>query len=387
MGVNLCPGESDGHGNVRAKGDEMPEKAEQVVIVGGGVIGCSVAYYLARHGATPLVLESGRLGALASDAAAGVLFVRTEDQQMRRLAMESFGMFPELTEELIDEAGIDPMYQRLDRVDVALDEAEAVELRGWLGHPAMDGFEHEWLDGDAVRSVEPLLRNGCVGGLHVAESAAISGGMLSHAYAKAAESLGAKVRKGVGEVRLNRSGDRVVGVRLADGREVAAETVVLAAGYWSRELAGAIGVEIDLTPVKGQTVKLRLAGDARMSANVYGPDAILVPRRDGTVIAGFTLEPGLSDLRSTGGGVKAILEHTTALVPSLADAEWLAPQVGLRPQSATGLPLLGPVTGVEGLVLATGHHRVGVALSPITGRLIADHIIDGAEIPADLLPT
>jgi glycine oxidase len=153
----------------------MSEKPQHVVIVGGGVIGCSVAYYLARHGVRSLVLESGRLGALASDAAAGVLLVRTEDERMRRLAMESFAMFPDLVEQLIDVSGIVPMYERLARIDVALDEADAAELRGWLAHPALDGFEHEWLDGDAVRSVEPLLRPGCIGGLHVPGSAAISG--------------------------------------------------------------------------------------------------------------------------------------------------------------------------------------------------------------------
>ena len=244
---------------------------------------------------------------------------------MRRLAMESFAMFPDLVEQLIDVSGIVPMYERLARIDVALDEADAAELRGWLAHPALDGFEHEWLDGDAVRSVEPLLRPGCIGGLHVPGSAAISGGRLTHAYARAAESLGAEVRQDVGEVRPIRHGDRLVGVRLADGSEIASETVVLAAGYWSRELAASVDVEIELNPVKGQTVKLRLTGGAKLTANVYGPEAILVPRPDGTLIAGFTLEPGRSDIRSTVGGLSAILQRTTALVPSLVDAEWIAP--------------------------------------------------------------
>ena len=365
----------------------MPGRATSIIVVGGGVIGCSILYFLARRGLRPLLVEVGEIGSGASDAAAGSLLVRTEDERLHKLAAASFQMFPDLVSELMELGGTDPMYARTSRLDVALDEEGEVELKGWLDHPALRGFSPEWVNSDDVRSVEPLLGPGILGGLHIGSSANVSGRRLACAFVSAAKTLGAEVRTMLRQVRLVRRGRRVAGVQTDDGEVLEADIVILAAGVWCRPIAAAVGLDVDVTPAKGQTIRLRLACGEHMTANIYGPDAILVPRPDGSLIAGYTIEDAGFDCTPTVSGVRHILDHTVSLVPALAGAEVERPQAGLRPETRSGLPILGRVPDIEGLALATGHYRVGVALSPITGRMVADHLIDGVPIPAELRPT
>ena len=365
----------------------MPARANSIIVVGGGVIGCSILYFLARRGLRPMLVEVGEVGSGASDAAAGSLLVRTDDERLHRLAAASFQMFPDLVSELMELGGTDPMYSRTPRLDVALDGDGEVELKGWLDHPALRGFSPEWVDGDDVRSVEPLLGPGILGGLHIGSSANVSGRRLACAFASAAMALGARVRTRLRQVHLVRRGRQITGVQTGDGEMLEADLVALAAGAWSRPIAAAVGLDIDVTPAKGQTIQLRPACGERMKANVYGPDAILVPRPDGSLIAGYTIESAGFDCTPTVSGVRHILEHTVPLVPTLAGATVERLQAGLRPETSSGLPILGRVPNLEGLAIATGHYRVGVALSPITGRMMADHLIDGAPVPAELRPT
>ncbi len=365
----------------------MPARANSIIVVGGGVIGCSILYFLAKRGLRPMLVEVGEVGSGASTAAAGSLLVRTEDERLHKLAAASFQMFPDLVSELMELGGTDPMYSRTPRLDVALDEDGEVELKGWLDHAALRGYSPEWVNGDDVRSIEPLLGPDILGGLHIGSSANVSGRRLACAFVNAAKTLGAEVRTRLRQVRLVRRRRRVTGVQTGDGEVLEADLVALAAGAWSRPIAAAVGLDIDVTPAKGQTIRLRLACGEHMRANIYGPDAILVPRPDGSLIAGYTIEDAGFDCTPTVSGVRHILDRTVPLLPALAGAAVEKPQAGLRPQTSSGLPILGRVPDFEGLALATGHYRVGVALSPITGRMVADHLIDGAPIPAELRPT
>lgn len=365
----------------------MPARANSIIVVGGGVIGCSILYFLAKRGLRPILVEAGDIGSGASDAAAGSLLVRTEDQRLHRLAEASFEMFPDLVSELMELGGTDPMYSRTPRLDLALDEEGEGELKGWLDNPTLRSFNPEWVNVDDLRTVEPLLGPGILGGLHIESSAIVSGKQLACAFVSAAKTLGAEVRTRLREVRLLRRGRRVTGVQTGDGEVWEADLVTLAAGVWSRPIAAAVGLDVDVAPAKGQTIRLRLACGEHMRTNVYGPGAILVPRPDGSLIAGYTIESAGFDCTPTVSGVRHILDHTVPLVPALAGAAVERPQAGLRPETSTGLPILGRVPDLEGIALATGHYRVGIALSPITGRMVADHLIDGTPIPAELRPT
>ncbi|MDD9995061.1 MAG: FAD-dependent oxidoreductase, partial [Dehalococcoidia bacterium] len=181
-------------------------------------------------------------------------------------------------------------------------------------------------------------------------------------------------------------GNAISGVRSPGSTDLPAETVVLATGSWSAQTAASAGVGLRIDPVRGQNLRLRMPAGLRLSTNVYGDETILVPRPDGRLIAGVTIESVGFDSRATTDGIRSIMERSAELVPALADAVVEQAYAGLRPASADGLPIIGRPNGVGGLVIATAHYRMGIALSPITGRLVADHIADGAELPHEFRP-
>ena len=364
----------------------MGSGPDGILIVGGGVIGCAVLYNLARRGIRATLAESGVVGSGATGAAAGSLLVRTTDARLAELADLSFRMFPDLAAAVSEEGGVDTTYRRGPRLDAALDPDGETELSSWLCRSAPQGLTPEWLEAADARRVEPLLGPGVRGALFVADSATASGERLSAALLSAARAMGAGVMQRLGPLRLELRRDTVVGARTADGAMLSADTVVLAAGARTAGLASAIGVSLGISPAKGQTLTVRLAAGTRLRANVYGPGAILVPRPDGSVVAGYTIESAGYDETPTGEARRGILERTARVVPAVSGASVTAAMAGLRPESATGLPVLGPVPGIGGLVIASGHYRVGIALAPLTGSLMADHLAGGAPIPPDLLP-
>lgn len=357
-----------------------------VIVLGGGVIGCAIAFFLAKRGVRPLLVERGQLGSEATRAASGVVLPHPGDETLDRLANESFRMFPTLVDELMDLGGVDPEYERTGRIDAALSEWESASLRGSIQRYEQAGISAAWLDGEAVKEVEPLISSSVIGGLHVPESACVSGGLLASAYAAAAVTLGAEVRCNLGEVSLVTHGNAISGVRSPGSTDLPAETVVLATGSWSAQTAASAGVGLRIDPVRGQNLRLRMPAGLRLSTNVYGDETILVPRPDGRLIAGVTIESVGFDSRATTDGIRSIMERSVELVPALADAVVEQAYAGLRPASVDGLPIIGRPNGVGGLVIATAHYRMGIALSPITGRLVADHIADGTELPHEFRP-
>ena len=357
-----------------------------VIVLGGGVIGCAIAFFLAKRGVRPLLVERGQLGSEATRAASGVVLPHPGDETLDRLANESFRMFPTLVDELMDLGGVDPEYERTGRIDAALSEWESASLRGSIQRYEQAGISAAWLDGEAVKEVEPLISSSVIGGLHVPESACVSGGLLASAYAAAAITLGAEVRCNLGEVSLVTHGNAISGVRSPGSTDLPAETVVLATGSWSAQTAASAGVGLRIDPVRGQNLRLRMPTGLRLSTNVYGDETILVPRPDGRLIAGVTIESVGFDSRATTDGIRSIMERSAELVPALSDAVVEQAYAGLRPASVDGLPIIGRPNGVGGLVIATAHYRMGIALSPITGRLVADHIADGTELPHEFRP-
>lgn len=357
-----------------------------VIVLGGGVIGCAIAFFLAKRGVRPLLVERGQLGSEATRAASCVVLPHPGDETLDRLANESFRMFPTLVDELMDLGGVDPEYERTGRIDAALSEWESASLRGSIQRYEQAGISAAWLDGEAVKEVEPLISSSVIGGLHVPESACVSGGLLASAYAAAAITLGAEVRCNLGEVSLVTHGNAISGVRSPGSTDLPAETVVLATGSWSAQTAASAGVGLRIDPVRGQNLRLRMPAGLRLSTNVYGDETILVPRPDGRLIAGVTIESVGFDNRATTDGIRSIMERSAELVPALSDAVVEQAYAGLRPASVDGLPIIGRPNGVGGLVIATAHYRMGIALSPITGRLVADHIADGTELPHEFRP-
>jgi glycine oxidase len=355
-----------------------------VIVVGGGVIGCSIAFYLAKAGVSATLLERGRIGAEASAAASGLLGPSPGTHPYTRLTTESYAMFPALVDELERTGGVDVELVNCGKLEVALSEDEALELRKWGDELEALGGEARWLDQTEALDLEPQLSPQVIGAVHMPDISKVNNRRLSDAFAIAGMRLGAEVRQGAEVVGLTRSGQRVTGVRLR-GEEIHADHIVIAAGAWSGTLAASLGLAesqagpgqldkmIPVYPMRGQNTNLQPTGEGIRTALGYR-DGIFVPQSDGSTIAGPTLEDVGFDSRVTAGGVQSILNLATTVIPSLEDANINWTIAGLRPGSPDEMPIMGPVTGWDGLVVASGHYRSGIHLSPITGKLIADHI-------------
>ncbi len=357
-----------------------------VVVVGGGVIGCAVAWHLARERVSVALLERDDLAVHASGVAAGMLTPIAEvgeEGPLLRLGLESLEVFPALVEELREASGVDPEYARSGLLFAARTEEEEADLRDrarTLAH-----LDLAWVDAAAARAREPHQGPDLRGALWSPREAHVRGGLLTRAYGRAAESLGARILRGTPVVGLVRSGVRVVGVRTGEG-DWSAGHVVLASGAWAGEAAAWLGAgpTLPIAPVRGQILEVEAPG-VRLSTVLWGSGVYLVPRRDGRVTVGATEERVGFDCRVTARGVAQLLAAATRLVPALDDASFLGAWAGLRPATPDRLPLMGPAPGAEGLILAVGHYRKGIMLSPVTGRLVADLVL-GKGVPPEARP-
>lgn len=348
-----------------------------VLVVGGGVVGCSVAWHLAREGLSVTVLERGAIAGQASGAAAGMLAPLGEAESagpFLEWGLRSLDRFESLAQELREVSGVDPEFVRSGILRVATDEAGAIEL---ARQRERVGAELCWLSADELRRTAPLVTEAAHGALWSPREAHVRSPLLARAYARAAEACGARVEEGVPVMGLLRERSRVVGVETPDGVRPSA-WVVLCAGSWTRTAAAWIGpgIDVPITPVRGQIVALD-APPAGLASIVWGAGGgvYLVPKLDGSVVVGATSERVGYDRRVTADGVAGLLRSAAQLVPALGDASFRGAWAGLRPESPDGLPLVGPVPTVDGLLLAAGHYRNGVLLSPATGELVADGVL------------
>jgi glycine oxidase len=336
----------------------------RVVIVGGGVIGCAVAERLSRERRHQvLLLERDTLGAHASGAAAGLLAPVGDPGAARALDLSSRSMalFPELVER-VERSGIAVEFRRQESLTPALTADEERFLRGAAAR---------WLDGEQARAEEPALAPGVRGAALVTE-AQVTPIRLVRALAHTAAAQGAEIAEGVPVGGLAVSAGAVHGVRTPDGpRE--ADVVVLAAGPWSPALAEPAGVGLDVRPSRGQLVMLRPRPGGLRHILTWGA-SYLVPKPDGTVVAGSTEEDAGFDDRPTAEGVAGLLAFATRAVPGLGEAAVERVWAALRPATPDGLPLIGPAPGLQNLVVATGHNRSGILLAPVTAEMVAERI-------------
>jgi len=367
-------------------------RVPDVLVVGGGVVGASVAFHLAREGMSVLLLEREGLAAGASGAAAGMLAPIGEAPAggpLLRLGLSALAGFEALCAELRERSGIDPQYVASGALRVAQSDDEAQRLRTHARAAAADerlGVELEWLDAGAARALAPALSPAVRGGVFSPREGHVQSPLLTRAYAAGAAALGARIETGVPVEGLVSKGDRVHGVRTSS-EERPAGAVVLCSGAWTPSCVDSLlaGRErLPIVPVRGQTVTL---DPARPFSGVMisARHAYLVPKRDATLIVGATEEHVGFDCRVTAGGVRGLLEAATSLAPELGAARFRGATAGLRPGSPDGLPALGAWPGAPGLFVAAGHHRNGVLLSAVTGLWMTD-LVRGKALPDEACP-
>jgi glycine oxidase len=320
-----------------------------------------VAERLSRAGHQVILLERDNVGAHASSAAAGLLAPvsgRTGDD----LATRSMVMFPELVARIEKDSGIEVEFRQLESLAPAFTEADEAQLRGLPGR---------WLDAAAALAEEPGLNPG-LRGAALSASAHLTPPRFVHALARTAVRTGADVREGTPVAGISVSGGQVTGVRLADG-VLGSDVVVLAAGPWSAGVVAELELAIDVQPNRGQLVLLR-PRRPEIRRIVTRAEGYLVPKPDGSIVAGSTEERAGFDARPTVEGVAGLLEFAREAVPGLAGAVLERAWAALRPATPDGKPLIGPAPGLPNLILATGHNRYGIMLAPITADLVASAI-------------
>ena len=346
-----------------------------VVVVGGGVVGAAVAWFLAGEGVGVTLFERGDIAGEASGAAAGMLAPLSEaedDGPLRRRGLESLAVFAEIVAALRDRTGIDPEFVPSGVLRVAESEREAEALRARARTEADLGLT--WLDRQELRSAAPGVAPSLRGALLAADECHVRSPLLVRAYIAAARQRGAVIRTGSDVRGLLREGGRVVGVRTSEG-DRGCDVVVLCAGCWTATSAEWLGTRpIPIEPVRGQIVSVDMPVPA-FGPIVWGRGAYLVPKRDGSLVIGATLERVGFDRSVTAAGVRSLLAGAEALVPDLGVRGFRGAWAGLRPDTPDHMPLVGPVPGIDGVVLAAGHYRNGVLLSPVTGRLVADGVL------------
>jgi glycine oxidase len=354
----------------------MPE-AHDVVIVGGGVIGLSIAYALAREGLRPTVLERRELGREASWAGAGLIPPEAEHAaQSPSLALRSWSarLYPDWSAALREETGIDTGYRRSGGVDVALTDQEEQSLRATAGRWRVEGIAYERLSSHDYARVEPALNPQLKAVYYLPDRAQVRNPRLLRALMVAISRRGGRLEPWHGVEGFDVQGDRMTRVRTTQGN-LPCGNVVMAAGAWSGPLLESIGVHAATPPVKGQIVLLR--GDRPLIHRIveHGRN-YLVPRDDGRILVGATEENVGFDTRPTAPGFRDLLACALRLCPVLRQAEVEATWAGLRPGSFDAKPYIGMAPGFQNMIVATGHKRAGLQLAPATALIVADLLQD-----------
>jgi glycine oxidase len=369
-----------------AIGTSRVKAAPAVVVIGAGVIGLSIAWPLARRGAAVTVFDQGAAGAGASHAAAGMLAICAEaepgEEALVALGRASQAMWPAFARELEGAAGVSIDLRSEGTLLVALTADDQARLQHRLAFQQSLGLPVAWISGSEARRREPHLAPGIAGAVLSPEDHQVDNRKLVAALRIAAERAGVTIREHCAVERIVVAGGRATGVALAGGTQVAADTVVLAAGAWSRRIEGpAADARPPVRPVKGQTIALRMDPAAPLIDHVvWAPGAYLVPRRDGRLIVGATVEEKGFDTTLTAGGVLALLEAAWRALPAVEELPIDEMWVGHRPGSRDDAPILG-AGPVEGLVYATGHYRNGILLTPVTADAVARLVLDGQVDP------
>jgi D-amino-acid dehydrogenase len=399
----------------------------RVAVVGGGIIGVSCAYHLALRGAEVVLLERDSLGAGASSGNAGTVsaghpplnkpgrvrrailqmtdptsplyiqprwdpalfrwladFARHCTEEHVRSAMEVMAPLGKealrLFDELIEEESIDCGYRRDGYYDVCRTEEGLAEARHEAGIIRDHGYHPEVLDGEALRGAEPALAEDVVGGIFYPEAGTLDPFRLLTGIGDALRRRGVDVRVGAAVTEAVERGGRVRGVRLESGTMVEADAVVLATGPFSLDLARRLGTRLPVQPGKGYHRDLRVGAggtpDLRVAC-VLNERSVFCTPMGGYVRFAGTMEFSGLNLELRPDRLEQLTRSAKEYFPALASESPLSEWCGLRPMASDGLPIVGPLAGVEGVAVATGHGMLGVTLGPATGSIVADWVLDG----------
>jgi len=356
--------------------------SSRIIIVGGGVIGLSIAWRLARENTRDeiLLLDANRAGEGTSRVSAGMIApiaeAGFEDPHFIKFARLSRERYRAFVSEVSRDADMPVVLGEEGSIIAAIHRDDVEAMRRVYEHRRHAELPVEWLTGTEAREMEPTLTPRVSAAMWIAYDGQVNPRALLPALVRACNRRGVEVRESARVQRIVINDETVAGVEL-DGETIPAGTVVLCAGAWSGTIDGMpADVVPQVRPIRGQILRLTRTADFAMKHVVRGPRAYLLPKDDGTVVVGATQEEAGFDATPTAGGIKTILENAWEMVPSIYDLPIERVEVGLRPGTRDHLPLVG-ATRIHGLIMATGHFRHGILFAPTTADAVCRGILTG----------
>lgn len=357
----------------------------EVVVVGGGIIGLSIARQLAVRGVQVAVVEQTRIGTGASGAAAGMLAAQVETEEdgpFFDLQVESRRLWRKWAATLPDETGMQLGYREEGIYRIAESEQEARQLQERLAWQQKKGFGGAWLDRQALKAQLPGLCDDVYGALYVPDDHQLDAALAVEALRRSVVGHGGNVLEGAHVLGLLQNGSRVTGVQTVGGI-ISASAVVLAGGMSVPLLLRPLGYRLPLMPIRG-TVCALYPHAPFLKRTLFGTGWYVTPKSDGRLIVGATQEEGANTREVPVGALVTILQRAGKMLPELQRLPFHSAWSGIRTGTADRLPVIGPVPGVDGLFVATGHFRNGILLAPVTGEVMAGYILNEAHPTLDV---
>ncbi|GCE31063.1 glycine oxidase ThiO [Dictyobacter alpinus] len=349
------------------------------LIIGGGIIGCSCAYFLRKAGVDVTILEQGEIGGQASGAAAGLLAPLgpiPAPGVFADLILASFRQFPAFVSELEAINGLDVGYQQTGSLRVVHSAKRLARLKQRFELWQTLGLNVNWIEGVEALKREPLLAPDVCGAVYAPEESQVNAVQLINALALSAQQAGAQIYPHIIVNEFLHSGTKVTGIRTASGDTYTCKQLIVTAGAWSAHLLRSLNdISVPLSPTGGQMLALSQPQPA-LQHIIFGDTKYLIPRHK-EILVGATKEDSGFDIQVTPQATERLYNTALRLLPSLSSQNISRSWAGIRPTTPDKCPIIGPIPGWENLLVATGHNSVGIILSPVTGQSIAEYVTTG----------
>lgn len=358
------------------------KRSVDVLIIGGGVIGCAIAYFLRKKQRDVVLLERGEIGGEASGAAAGLLAPLgplSGPGPFADLVLAGFSALTALLPELEESSGIRLGYEQTGALRIIRNPKRIAHLQKRLASWEPLGLQLYWLSGEEARQREPLLTADTCAAIYAPEESQIQASAVVQAFAEAAQRVGAKIYPHREVHRLILEGTRVTGVRTAQGETFTCNALIIASGAWAAQCGAWLSTDLPIQPLHGQLISFPQTSSPLKSI-IFGEAAYLLPRGK-SILVGATKEERGFDQTVTEQGTTWLASTAARLVPALAGSKIQAAWAGLRPKTPDSHPILGSLPPWENVLVAAGHNSVGIILSAITGQSIAAMLTTGSLPP------
>ena len=358
---------------------------KKVIIIGAGIIGLSISFYLKKNNFDVIVIEKDKAGTEASYASAGMLAAQSEFdfyENFMDFCIKSRNMYPDYCKDIEQASGISIEYKKSGMIRPALNEDQEKHLKSNYEWQKKHGFEIEFLNGDKLREIEPKLSKSILSGLYTKNDGQVNNRKLVEALILANKKNNVKIIENCELKDYLIDNNKIIEVKTDNG-DIKADIVVNAAGAWSSLISPGVIKNFEVKPIRGQLVALQSNKEIMKKvifASILGKGGYVVPREDNTIILGSTVEDIGFEKRNTEEGINSILKTCFNILPEFKNLKINEKWSGFRPLAEDNLPIIGK-TGIEGLILATAHYRNGILLAPITAKAITELIVNDKIMP------